>query len=131
MPTKWFKVASIDSIPVQEGRKIRFRGWDFALFHLAGGEFRATDNRCPHKQGPLADGLVAGEAVYCPLHNWKISLKTGCALANGTGQVRVYPTKVIGGHVYAALNDGGYFLCEGGANGDSISAENNMKMANQ
>jgi nitrite reductase (NADH) small subunit len=131
MATKWFKVATVDSVPPQEGRRVYFKAWEFAIFHLGNGQFKAMDNRCPHKQGPLADGLVAGEAVFCPLHNWKISLKTGCALTNGPGQVRVYPTKVMGTDVYAALNDGQYFPCEESTNGASGGAENNMKVANQ
>ena len=112
MPIEWFKVASIDTIPVQEGRRVYFDDKEIALLNLGGGEFMALDNACPHKQGPLADGIVAGKAVFCPLHNWKISLETSCALTNGPGQVKVYPTKVVEKDVYVAFYEGKMGACE-------------------
>ena len=105
MAVKWYPTVDTNSIPFKEGRKICFRDQEIALFNL-GDEYAAIDNQCPHKQGPLADGIVAGKSVYCPLHTLNISLTNGCALKGGSGQVKVYPTKVIGNIIYVAFADG-------------------------
>lgn len=131
MKTKWFKVAKVDTIPTQEGRRVHFKGQEFALFNLGGGEFKALDGHCPHKQGPLADGIIAGDSVFCPLHNWKISLETGCALTNGPGSVRTYPTKVEGKDVYVAFNDGQLHPCEETVMTSLDKEEDEMEIANQ
>lgn len=102
---KWYFVALTDTIPAKEGRRVYFEDRQLALFNL-GNEFVALDNQCPHKQGPLADGILSGKAVFCPLHNWKISLETGCALAGGKGQVKVYPVKVQERRIYVAFEEG-------------------------
>lgn len=99
---RWRRVCGTDEIPLKEGRRVSFGDVDVALFHL-GDKFHAIDNACPHKQGPLADGIVAGESVFCPLHGWKIDLKNGCALSGGEGQVKTYPVKVEDGNVYVAF----------------------------
>ena len=96
---KWYPVADVNAVPVREGRRVVCGDREAALFNL-GHEYLAVDNRCPHKQGPLADGIVAGKAVFCPLHNWKISLESGCALSGGEGRVKVYPVKIEGKKVY-------------------------------
>lgn len=102
---KWHPVANIDMIPIREGRKVVYGDLEIALFNL-GDEFKAVANNCPHKQGPLADGIVAGKTVYCPLHNWNIDLGNGCALRGEAGRVNVYPTKVMDGQVYIAFEEG-------------------------
>ena len=102
---KWVPVAEIGSIPVKEGRRVSYGDWNVALFNL-GDEYRAVDNRCPHKSGPLADGIVAGKAVFCPLHNWKIGLENGCAMSGGEGRVKVYPVKVAEGKVWIDFERG-------------------------
>ena len=102
---RWYPVANLNEIPLKEGKRITWNDYEVALFNL-GDEYLAIDNQCPHRQGPLADGLVAGNAVFCPLHNWKFNLKTGCALSGGKGQVKTYPVKVINGHIYIAFEEG-------------------------
>ncbi len=102
---KWYYVAREGDIPVREGRRVQFNGHEVALFNL-GEEYRVVDNRCPHKAGPLADGIVAGNAVFCPLHNWKIDLGHGCSLSGGEGQVRTFPVKVVNGKIYIAFEEG-------------------------
>lgn len=101
---RWTFVTEATVIPLREGRRVTFENHEAALFNL-GAEYRAVENRCPHKRGPLADGIVAGKAVFCPLHNMKISLEHGCALAGGSGQVRVYPVKVEDGKVFIAFEE--------------------------
>ena len=102
---KWFRAAPAGAIPEREGRRVQYGEWTVALFNL-GQEYRAVENKCPHKGGPLADGIVAGKNVFCPLHNWKISLESGCALSGGEGQVKVYPAKVMDGFICIAFENG-------------------------
>lgn len=107
---KWTLAAEASSIPIKEGRRVVFGNFQAALFNL-GDRFLAVDNRCPHKAGPLADGVVAGNAVFCPLHNLKISLETGCALGDGKGSVKVYPVKVVENKIYIAFQEGKREVC--------------------
>jgi nitrite reductase (NADH) small subunit len=109
---KWYAVAKVSDLPLNEGRRVYFGLHEVALFRLPGG-FRAVGNRCPHKGGPLADGIVAGESVFCPLHNWKIGLRCGTVQGNGsaavpageTGCVEVYPVKVMNSIVFIAFDE--------------------------
>ena len=103
--SKWTLVAGAETIPVKEGRRVSDENFEVALFNL-GDRYLAVDNHCPHRSGPLADGIVAGAAVFCPLHNWKINLETGCALSGGKGKVKAYPVKVIQNRVYIAFEEG-------------------------
>ena len=95
----WVRVAPCDQIPPRQGRSVSIAGRELAIFNLgpesglgsepgsdpgtaspafgAGDVFLATDNECPHKGGPLCDGIVTGRAVVCPLHAWKINLTDG------------------------------------------------------
>lgn len=102
---KWYPVAKTGEIPLKEGRNVQFQNYSVALFNL-GAEFRATDSLCPHRGGPLADGIVAGNSVFCPMHNWKINLENGCALSGGTGQIKTFPVKVMDGKIYVAFEEG-------------------------
>jgi nitrite reductase (NADH) small subunit len=72
----WIRVSPTDAIPLREGRVVQLGQQEVAVFNL-GGRFLAVANRCPHKHGPLADGIVAGETVVCPLHAWRVNLSTG------------------------------------------------------
>lgn len=102
---KWVPVAGIHSIPLREGKRVIYQDYEIALFNL-GNEYLAVDNHCPHKSGPLADGIVSGKSVYCPLHNWKISLENGCALSGGKGQVKTYPVKILNEKICIAFEEG-------------------------
>jgi nitrite reductase [NAD(P)H] small subunit len=77
---------------------------EIALFNL-GDRFLAVASRCPHQGGPLADGIVAGASVVCPLHAWKIGLESGCVErpAGSTACVATYPTRVEAGVVMVEL----------------------------
>ena len=101
---QWFPVAETGTIPKKEGRRISFGEIEVALFNL-GDEYCAVDNRCPHKQGPLADGIVSGKSVFYPLHSLKINLENGCAVT-GSGCVKVYPVRIIREKIYIAFNEG-------------------------
>ncbi len=99
---KWTYVTEEDGVPLREGRRVVMKGREAALFHTVHGWF-AVDNRCPHKGGPLADGILSHTSVYCPLHNWKVGLETGHVQSGGEGCVKNYPVKVENGKVYIAL----------------------------
>ena len=97
---RWLRITACENIPPREGRAVKVGDSEFALFNL-GDRFLAVDSRCPHKAGPLCDGIVTGTSVVCPLHAWKVNLETGQVErpANETGCVRTYPTLVEDGIV--------------------------------
>jgi|GEM_PF-467178 len=72
----WVRIAHVESIPLREGRAVQIAGHDIAVFNL-GNRFLAVENKCPHRGGPLADGIVSGGNVVCPLHAWKVDLASG------------------------------------------------------
>jgi nitrite reductase (NADH) small subunit len=73
---------------------------EIAIFHTLDNRFYALLNRCPHKAGPLSQGIVHGDVVTCPLHNWNISLRTGQALGEDAGCVPTIPLRVDAGRLY-------------------------------
>lgn len=97
----WLDIGSVDQIAPGHARTLPVRGGDeIAIFRTMAGEFHALVNRCPHKHGPLSQGIVHGSVVTCPLHNWNISLKTGEALGDDKGCVPVIPVKVDAGRIF-------------------------------
>jgi nitrite reductase (NADH) small subunit len=76
MTTQWVRVTNCSNIPLREGRSVRIGSREIAIFNL-GDRFLAVENRCPHKGGPLSEGIVSGNVVVCPLHSWKIDLECG------------------------------------------------------
>lgn len=87
------KLGPIETIPPGEGRNFAVGGELVAVFHPRGGGVFAIQAECPHRRGPLADGLVGGTTVICPLHAWKFDLATGEALFGDCG-VKTYPVRV-------------------------------------
>jgi nitrite reductase (NADH) small subunit len=102
--TRWIGITDCGNIPAREGRAAIVGDREIAIFNL-GTRFLAVDNRCPHKGGPLADGIVTGGAVVCPLHAWKFSLHSGAAERSGDSSacVRTYPTRVEAGIVLVQI----------------------------
>lgn len=110
---KWLRVTACDNIPPREGRAVSLAGREIAIFNLgpstelgSGDRFLAVDNRCPHKAGPLADGIITGTSVVCPLHTWKISLVDGRVerpSASADHGVTAYPTRVDHGVIVVGL----------------------------
>lgn len=94
------KIMSAADLPVQIGKEVRIKDTFIALFRLANGDIRAVENRCPHKNGPLAEGIVSGEFVFCPLHDWKISLQTGEVQKPDDGCIQTYEVQIIDGDIY-------------------------------
>lgn len=102
--TTWVRIAYCRDIPLREGRAVKVGNREIAIFNL-GDHFLAVDNRCPHKGGPLADGIVSGTTVVCPLHAWKLSLENGKGV-NGpsvSSCVQTFPTRVENGVVLLEL----------------------------
>jgi nitrite reductase (NADH) small subunit len=96
----WIDVGALGEIPVRGARTIKTAdGEEIAIFRTAANKVYALVNRCPHKQGHLSQGIVHGDAVACPLHNWRISLSTGEALGEDEGCVPTIPVKVDAGRV--------------------------------
>ncbi|WP_109795834.1 nitrite reductase small subunit NirD [Minwuia thermotolerans] len=96
---KWLDIAALNDIPRRGGRVLKVAGGCIALFRTNDDQVFALDDRCPHKAGPLSQGIVHGAAVTCPLHNWVISLETGEAMGADEGQVATYSAKVSNGRV--------------------------------
>ncbi|MEM9097453.1 MAG: nitrite reductase small subunit NirD [Pseudomonadota bacterium] len=92
----WIDVGALQDIPARGARLVRTRLGCVALFRTAEDEVFAIDNACPHKAGPLSEGIVHGKAVTCPLHNWVISLETGAVLGDDEGQVQTFRVRIEG-----------------------------------
>ncbi|MGH9660263.1 MAG: nitrite reductase small subunit NirD [Bryobacteraceae bacterium] len=94
----WIRITEVANVPLREGRGVVVGGEEIAIFNL-GDRFLAVQNRCPHAGGPLADGIVGGETVVCPLHGWKVCLTSGAAGPQSTACVATYPVRVENGIV--------------------------------
>jgi nitrite reductase (NADH) small subunit len=92
-------IGAIDTIPLRGARVVKTPFGCVAVFRTAANEVFAIDDKCPHKGGPLSQGIVHGTSVTCPLHNWVIALDTGHALGADKGQVRTYPLEIADGRL--------------------------------
>ena len=102
----WIEITQLDEIPVLGSRVVKTDSMDIAIFRTSDDRIFAVKDACPHKQGPLSQGIVHGTAVTCPLHNWKIDLASGKALGADEGCTNVYETKVEGDMVYLRMPAG-------------------------
>ena len=96
----WIDIAKLADIPRQGARVVKTDTADIAVFRTVGDQVFALKDECPHRKGPLSQGIVHGTTVTCPLHNWKIDLCSGAAKAPDEGCTRTYPVKVESGRVY-------------------------------
>ena len=97
---EWITICAIDEIPVLGARRVaRAQGLDVAVFRTASGEVFALLDRCPHKGGPLSQGIVFGRSVACPLHNWTIALRSGEAAEPDEGCTPHFSVRVQDGEV--------------------------------
>lgn len=97
---EWTKVCGIDDIPCLGARVVRSTHGDIAVFRNADDEVFALRDRCPHKGGPLSQGIVYGRRVACPLHNWSICLDNGRAVAPDEGCAATFQVKIENGEVF-------------------------------
>ena len=97
---EWTSICHIDDIPVLGARRVtRPVGVAVAVFRTSQGEVFALLDRCPHKGGPLSQGIVFGNSVACPLHNWTFGLDDGCAKSPDEGCVPRFACRVEAGEV--------------------------------
>ncbi len=101
--SEWIEIGPLDEIPRLGARVIQTPQGDIALFRTRGDSVFAVQDRCPHRQGPLSQGLVHDNTVTCPLHNWEIDLESGRALPPDEGCANTYPTRVENGVVMIEL----------------------------
>ena len=99
MEKPWIDIGTLDAIPVRGARVVKSAFGCIAVFRTAENEAYALEDKCPHKAGPLSQGIVHGSSVTCPLHNWVISLSTGEAQGADKGQVRTFPLRVEDGRI--------------------------------
>ena len=102
--SEWKTICRVQDIPRLGARRVqRARGGDLAVFRTAEDKVFALLDRCPHKGGPLSQGIVFGDSVACPLHNWTIGLGDGCARAPDQGCVQRFAVKLDGDAVQLDL----------------------------
>jgi nitrite reductase (NADH) small subunit len=100
MSQDWIEIGGIDDIPARGARTVRTRGAPVAVFRTAADEVFALVDRCPHRGGPLSEGIVSGRSVACPLHNWVIDLATGEARAPDVGCAPAVAVKLVGRRIF-------------------------------
>ena len=104
--SNWKSICRVDDIPVLGARRVaRHQATDVAIFRNAEDKVFALLDRCPHKGGPLSQGIVFGESVACPLHNWTIGLADGCAKAPDAGCTQRFKVKVEAGVVHLDIDE--------------------------
>jgi nitrite reductase (NADH) small subunit len=102
----WVAIGTLDDIPLRGARCVKNGDMTIAIFRTADNKVFAIEDKCPHKNGPLSQGIVHDGCVTCPLHNWVISLETGKAQGADEGAVRTFPVKMDGLKVLLATGGG-------------------------
>jgi nitrite reductase (NADH) small subunit len=104
MRMNWTSIGNISDIPRRGARCVNTPMGKIAVFRTADDQVFAVDDQCPHKKGPLSQGIVHGTSVTCPLHNWVISLETGEAQGQDFGKTRTIPLKLDGDVIMLGLS---------------------------
>ncbi len=99
MSNDWLDIGTLNDIPKRAARVVKTARGDIAIFRTMDDQVFALDDKCPHKGGPLSQGIVQGESVTCPLHNWVISLRTGEAQGADQGCTRTIAVKLQEGRI--------------------------------
>ena len=99
MSSEWLDIGAVEDVPRRGARVVKTSRGDIAVFRTADDRLFALDDRCPHKGGPLSQGIVQGHGVTCPLHNWVISLETGAAQGADEGCTRTIAVQQRDGRV--------------------------------
>ena len=99
----WIRVGRVEDIPPLGARVVRIHGENIAVFRTAADEVFALTDRCPHRGGPLSQGIVFGTRVACPLHDWVIELKTGSAVAPDVGCTATHRVRIENGVVWLVV----------------------------
>jgi nitrite reductase [NAD(P)H] small subunit len=101
--SNWIEVGAVEDIPVLGSRVVKNGDAEIAVFRNNNDEIFAVNDSCPHKQGKLSQGIVHGQSVTCPLHNWKIDLTNGEAMGPDEGCTGHYATKIESGKIFIEL----------------------------
>jgi nitrite reductase (NADH) small subunit len=104
MMNNWIDIAALEDIPRLGSRVVKTDTVDIAIFRTAADEVFALKDECPHRKGPLSQGIVHDNTVTCPLHNWKIDLANGEARGPDKGCTRSFPVKLENGRILLGLN---------------------------
>ena len=102
-PMSWIAIGSVNDIPPRGARCVETPHGRIGIYRVADGRVFAMEDHCPHKGGPLSQGIVHGSSVTCPLHNWVISLETGEAQGADEGSVKTIPVRIDGERLYIGL----------------------------
>ncbi|THD49124.1 MAG: nitrite reductase small subunit NirD [Bradyrhizobium sp.] len=102
---EWKNIGPLDNIPIRGARRLCLThlGKPVAVFRTGDSELFALIDECPHKKGPLSEGIISGRSVACPLHNWVIALDDGEAVAPDEGSTQPLSVRLIDGDVYVRL----------------------------
>ena len=103
MSDMWIEVGKVEDIPKLGARVVKTGEGDIAVFRTAEDKIFALRDKCPHKGGPLSQGIVHGDRVACPLHDWKIHLDSGNAVAPDEGCAASFPIKLEGDNIFLSL----------------------------
>jgi nitrite reductase (NADH) small subunit len=95
----WVDVGPESALPARGARTLKIGSLDVAVFRTGTGEVFALHDRCPHRGGPLSQGIVHGSRVTCPLHDWVIDLKSGCATGVDVGSTPTFAVRIVEGRV--------------------------------
>jgi nitrite reductase (NADH) small subunit len=101
--SKWLEIIALEDIPYLGSRVVEHADGDIAIFRTADDKVFALHDRCPHKGGPLSQGIVHGDKVTCPLHGWNIGLADGQAQAPDVGRTPCIEVKLEHGRVYLKI----------------------------
>jgi len=96
--SEFIAVADVDQVPPEHGLRVKVGERELALFNI-GGQFYALDGQCPHRGGPLGEGITENGHVYCPLHGWEFDVTTGACINNPEKPAACFPARVMGGKV--------------------------------
>ncbi len=101
----WKSIGPLTNIPLRGARRLCFRhgGRPIAVFRTAEDSLFALVDECPHRKGPLSEGILSGNTVTCPLHNWVIDLADGEAVAPDVGRSESLPVRIVDGDVQIGL----------------------------
>lgn len=102
---RWLDIGRLHEIPRRGARQIQTPWMKVAVFRTIDDRVFALEDRCPHKDGPLSQGIVHGSSVTCPLHNWVIGLESGRVQGPDHGCVRSLPINIVDGRIELGLPD--------------------------
>ena len=98
----WVEIGTVSAVPRRGARCVNTPAGKIAVFRTQEDQIFAIENRCPHKHGPLSEGIVHGASVTCPLHSWVFDLSTGKAQGEDVGEVKTYAIDVVDGRIFIA-----------------------------